>query len=225
MIIYKITNIINSKSYVGQTVYGLDRRWNQHNSKSSGCRALASAIRKHGKENFTIEIVAVCNSLSELNKQETKFIKEFNTLSPNGYNLTTGGEGKVLSEESKARISEANQGRKHSEDFRQSRRKNQTGKSHSEETKEKMSKVSTGKPKSDEHRFNISKSKTGTKLSSEHKNSIKQTLQIPIKCDQTGQVFASSADAAKELRIGKSTIIKILKKRKQSFKGLSFSYA
>lgn len=224
MIIYKITNLINSKAYIGQTIYELEQRWVQHNSKSSGCRAIANALRKYGKENFTIEIVTICYSLEELNAQEEKYIKEFNTLAPNGYNLTTGGESRILTEESRKKISIANKGRSHSEDFREMRRQLQSGKIRSEVTKNKMSKSSLGKPKTDEHRLNISKAKTGKKLSLDHKESIKKTLQKPIKCDQTGQLFESASAAAKELKIGKSTIIKILKKRKPSFKGLSFSY-
>ncbi len=224
MIIYKITNTINLKAYIGQTIYSLEERWSQHNSKSSGCVAIASALLKYGKENFTIEIMAICNSLEELNKKESQFIKEQNTISPYGYNLTSGGEGKTLTQEVKDKISKANKGRVHSEAFRQMRKDIQTGKSPSEETKIKMSAAASGKSKSDTHRANISKAKMGNKLPEYARQSIRLKLQKPIKCDQTNQIFASASHAAKELKIGKSTIMKILKKRKPYFKGLSFSY-
>lgn len=216
--------MINLKSYIGQTIYGLEERWAQHNSKSSGCRAISNALHKYGKEKFSIEIITICNSLSELNEKESYFIKEFNTLAPNGYNLTSGGDAKVLAEESRERISLANKGRSHSEEFKEIRRQIQTGRLCSQETKSKMSSSAIGKPKTDEHRKNISKAKIGTKLSKDHRESIRKTLQKPIRCDQSGQIFTSTSEAAKELKIGKSTIIKILKKRKPSFKGLSFSY-
>ncbi|NJO48147.1 MAG: GIY-YIG nuclease family protein [Leptolyngbyaceae cyanobacterium RM2_2_4] len=224
MIIYKITNLINSKSYVGQTICSLENRWAQHNSKSSRCRAISNALRKYGKEKFTIEILVICNSLKELNEQESIFIKKFNTLAPNGYNLTSGGEGKTFSEESRSKISNAKKGKAYSEQFKKMRSESQTGKNHSDDTKKKMSDSAVGKLKTDSHRANISKSKTGISLSAEHRESIRMTLQKPIKCDQTAQVFDSASAAAKELKIGKSTIIKILKKRRPSFKGLSFSY-
>ena len=55
-IIYKITNIINNKVYIGQTVNTIKQRWNKH-CHSNGCRSLYNAILKYGKENFNIEII------------------------------------------------------------------------------------------------------------------------------------------------------------------------
>ena len=55
-IIYKITNIINHKVYIGQTVNTLKNRWNKH-CHSSGCRILYNAILKYGKDSFTQEVI------------------------------------------------------------------------------------------------------------------------------------------------------------------------
>jgi hypothetical protein len=106
--IYKITNTINNKVYIGQTrthrknkdkyrPYGYLGRFNTHisdalcNTKKSQSRYLASSIRLHGKENFVIELVERCLS-EELNEREIYYISHYNSMYPNGYNLTSGGK-------------------------------------------------------------------------------------------------------------------------------------
>ena len=91
----------SDKKYVGQCVkflssgkkWGYIQRWKDHirdaNSKNY-CRQLNNAINKYGSENFTIEVIKECN-IYELNYYEEHYIKLYNTLSPNGYNLTSGG--------------------------------------------------------------------------------------------------------------------------------------
>jgi group I intron endonuclease len=72
--IYKITNLINNKCYYGQTRQPPNRRWSQHkqNAKKGGKMVLYAAMRKHGIENFTFEILQFCNSKSELAYYEAK---------------------------------------------------------------------------------------------------------------------------------------------------------
>lgn len=68
MIIYKITNKINGKLYVGQTIRPLKRRiWN-HLCKTG--TAISSALRKYGIENFVIEEIDRAETKEELNKKE-----------------------------------------------------------------------------------------------------------------------------------------------------------
>lgn len=104
MIIYKITNLINNKCYVGQTKRSLDERWYGHCSKD-GCTALHNAILKYGKESFKIEIIDRANTESELNEKERYWIEKLNTIAPLGYNLRSGGDRFELSEVSKQRLS------------------------------------------------------------------------------------------------------------------------
>ncbi len=104
--IYKITNSINSKIYIGQTTQSIKKRWCLH-KKSESCRAISSAIKKYGADSFKIEIIEECKTLQELNDREAYWIKEINSLSPNGYNLTTGGNSKTASVETKLKMSEA----------------------------------------------------------------------------------------------------------------------
>lgn len=103
MFIYKITNKINGKVYIGQTIRSLEIRWAEH--KYSKKTAISKAIQKYGEENFKIEEIDGANSQSELNYKEWLLIHKFNSLDRNkGYNSTEGGgAGGRRSEESKLR--------------------------------------------------------------------------------------------------------------------------
>jgi len=81
--VYKITNILNNKSYVGQkfSPVFIDKYW------GSGVY-IRKAIKKYGLENFKREILCWCKTRDELDDRELYYIKQYNTLSPNGYNLT-----------------------------------------------------------------------------------------------------------------------------------------
>ena len=105
-----ITNKITGKRNVGQTVQPLDIRWKQHQDKRSGCRLLIRSIQKHGPENFEIKVLSRCDSIEEMNHRESYYIRLFNTLAPNGYNLKTGGNNSRPSAETKALISAGNKG-------------------------------------------------------------------------------------------------------------------
>lgn len=89
-IIYKITNKVNGKSYIGQTRYSLEFRWRQHIHKKDNTY-FHNAIRKYGAENFSIEILEECE-VSKLNEREMFYIAKLNTFKE-GYNLTIGGDG------------------------------------------------------------------------------------------------------------------------------------
>ena len=100
MFIYKASNKINGKIYIGQTTVSIKKRWIDHCKPSRGkVSAISNAIQKHGRENFTIEEIDGANSLSELNYLEKYYICKFNSLSPSGYNLQIGGNNTVLSKE------------------------------------------------------------------------------------------------------------------------------
>lgn len=94
--IYKITNKINNKIYIGKTLDTIENRWKSHikDSKRTHCekRPLYSAFKKYGIENFIIEEVEHC-SVDQLNEREVYWI-EFYRSFKNGYNATRGGDGK-----------------------------------------------------------------------------------------------------------------------------------
>jgi hypothetical protein len=106
--IYKITNTVTGKCYIGQTVShklnkkkyrpsGYYNRYKDHiseainNTKKNQCTYLNNAIRKYGQESFIVELIAVCE-YDKMDLQEMHYIKEYNTMYPNGYNLTKGGK-------------------------------------------------------------------------------------------------------------------------------------
>ena len=86
--IYLITNLVNGKQYVGQSI-GIAHRWIEHkNSKEN--YPISKAIRKYGKDNFKFEIIENCLP-KDLDEKEKYYIKKYNTITPNGYNITYGG--------------------------------------------------------------------------------------------------------------------------------------
>ena len=110
--IYRITNNLNGKQYVGQTLHSdIHTRWNQHKRKCKTMlgRCLFNAYVKHGIENFKFEIVCVCFD-EACNDLEEFYIKKFGTLSPKGYNLKEGGRNSRHNEETKKLISEKKTG-------------------------------------------------------------------------------------------------------------------
>lgn len=94
-VIYKITNKINNKVYIGKTELSIDQRWSQHmRDADKKDYPLYRAIRKYGKENFSIEEIERCDS-EILSQRECYWIQYYNSFLK-GYNATLGGEGKLL---------------------------------------------------------------------------------------------------------------------------------
>lgn len=114
MKIYLIKNIINNKSYIGQTIRPVKARFMQH--IKSGRGLIGRAIKKYGMDNFKFEVLYDCLSVEDLNNKEIEFIKKFNTIAPNGYNLQGGGNSYPKSFNHKFKISEALKGIKVSEE-------------------------------------------------------------------------------------------------------------
>lgn len=109
MYIYIITNKIDGKKYVGQTTRNdpMDRVNEHFKISGGGSEYLQHAIQKHGKDNFDIEIISYLGaSQKALDAIEQWQIKKNNSLSPNGYNLTGGGNsGGKISDEIKQKLS------------------------------------------------------------------------------------------------------------------------
>lgn len=145
--IYVLENKENCKKYVGQTKNKASKRIRKHArlaEKGEGF-AISCAIKKYGLNSFKIEIFNVPNDL--LDFFEKSLIEKYNCMSPNGYNLESGGKkNKFMSEESKRKISLASLGHTLSEETKKilsekKIRENNPmyGKQHSDEVKEKMS--------------------------------------------------------------------------------------
>jgi len=159
MIIYKATNTINGMSYIGQTIFTIDERRLKH-ERLDDKSYFQNAIESHGKDVFEWEILYECSTPEELSEKEMFYVEHFNTLRPNGYNLTKGGEGSFWTGDNnpakmdwvRQKISDKAKGRKR-EDLSE-RNKSNSGKTYEEiygeeragEIKTLKSKQRTGKP-------------------------------------------------------------------------------
>ena len=108
-VIYVLT-APNGKRYVGQTCDFRERMYRHAQAKND--YAISRAIRKYGWENFGKEIVSDNVSAEDVDYFEKRWIQYFGTLAPNGYNLNNGGNGgKVVSDDTKRKLSEINKGK------------------------------------------------------------------------------------------------------------------
>jgi group I intron endonuclease len=253
MIIYKITNKVNNKVYIGQTIHTIEKRWSRHCSKNSGCLALVNAIKKHKKDSFTIEQIDSASSVEELNKKENEWILKCNSLYPNGYNLNTGGDSKVWSDESKLKISKSHKNKILSKTHRHNISKGvlkaidedpEKFKKGTVKMCENMSKMikSGNHPKknkkvSKEGRQNMSESKKGSKnpmfgkrLTENQLNGLEVAYKNRINnlpsvyCHQNGKVYKTVTAAAKELDLARSSVSNVLTGFRKNIKGYTFEY-
>lgn len=180
---YITTNLLNGKSYIGT------HQTDDLNDGYLGSGiAIKKAIKKIGKESFKMSVLELYTSLNEAFIGESKYIDKYNTLKPNGYNLSPKGglgihgcfseetkqkmsnsqKGRKLSKETRRRMSEAVRSR--GEDWKQKMREDTL--SRGQEWRDKLSEVKMGIEFSEEHKKNISKAKKGKKLTEEHKRNI-----------------------------------------------------
>jgi group I intron endonuclease len=180
--IYKITNNINGKIYIGQT-NNPTRRWWQHTSsarRNKGNQLITKAMIKHGLDNFDFSVICTCCTQEDTDETEILLIKQYNSTDMSiGYNLAKGGSKLVSTQEIRKKISVSlrefyknndnpNKGRKCSSESRANMSRaamgkpgTNKGKKFSEEWKQKISKSLTGKIITNEHRENLSKSHMG----------------------------------------------------------------
>lgn len=194
--IYKITNKINNKVYIGQTK-NLKSRIQRHlydfkNNKHPNIY-LYNSMRKHGIENFDVEIIFQGNfNQNELNDLEIDLIRLYNSNDKRfGYNMTEGGDGisgLKRSEITKQKISKSKKGKKRTEEHNKNLKeafekiifKSQKGKFVSLQTRQKQSNAQKGKKRSPQ---SIEKAKQtrlkndGYKLSEEHKRKLSEAAK------------------------------------------------
>lgn len=124
MFIYKLTNILNNKIYIGLTTETISERCRKRIAeakyKESRNSYILNAIRKHGSEVFKVEQLDTANTLEELQQKEIFYIQQYNSTDRNiGYNLTKGGEGNLglkMSDETKEKIRQKRLGDKWSDE-------------------------------------------------------------------------------------------------------------
>lgn len=113
--VYKITNKVTNKVYIGITNQGSGARYRHHwyESRIGEPSPIHRSMAKYGEENFTLEIIDFADTYDELKEKEKYWIKQYNSTDRTiGYNLTEGGDGtfgKKLSEETKDKIRQKHQ--------------------------------------------------------------------------------------------------------------------
>lgn len=107
MLIYKITNLVNNKVYIGLTTTSLQKRWNVHKCISKQKNShLYNAIRKYGIHNFSIEQIDSTSDFKKLGELERYYIALYDSQNPEkGYNITAGGESNQLDANPRAKLS------------------------------------------------------------------------------------------------------------------------
>ena len=177
--IYLITDTTNNMKYVGQHHYNKEGELDQ-NYHGSG--VIIKNIYKKRPETLKEEYIKTCYSEEEMCSDEQHYIKVFDTLWPNGYNLTEGGEGEIPCEETRKKISESNKGRIFSDEHRRKLSLVNKGKHLSEETRKKISESTSGeknpfynKHHSEETRRKISDSRKGIPAHNKGKHPTEET--------------------------------------------------
>lgn len=99
----------SGKSYIGQTIRSIAKRFNAHRLESSRCAAISNAIQKYGWKNFEKDWYECPDE--DLNFDEDLLIREMGTLYPDGYNLTEGGGNGKPSEETRQKQRKAHLGK------------------------------------------------------------------------------------------------------------------
>lgn len=245
MLIYKITNLINGKVYIGQTVRPLNQRLANH--KLYPKSLISNAFKKYGIENFTIETIDTAVNKEELDSKERMWIEHYNSISPNGYNLTKGGggtlgyklsketrlkisrankgkpshtKGKVLSEETKRKISISRKGKYSGEN------NPNYGKTHSLETRRKISEANKGRKLSEVAKRAISEGHKGLVLSEETKAKISASMQSKrrVKNCDTNEIFESITAASKKYSLPKSDIVRVCRGKRKRTGGYRWEY-
>lgn len=166
--VYITTNLITGKQYVGDhSTNNLEK----DKYLGSGKPYFLNALNEYGQENFKREILEFFNTKEEAFNAQEKYIIQYSTLVPNGYNISPkGGHGisGCLSEETKEKIRIKNTGKKRSKETKEKQRLKKLGTKRSDESKNKQSetfKINGSKKKENHHMW-------GKQLSPEHKKAL-----------------------------------------------------
>ncbi len=165
-VVYLIIDGTNDKEYVGQTTRSVEIRFKEHANYNDSY--INHAIRAHGEDMFATAILKVCMNKEELDFWERYFIRSRNTIYPNGYNLTDGGEGGIPCEEVRKRMSVARKGHEVSDETRaklsearRGERNPRYGKKNTPEHQAKIVASNLGKKRTPETCKNISEALKG----------------------------------------------------------------
>jgi group I intron endonuclease len=216
----------SGKQYVGQT-WDEEQRRNHHSKARGKCPAFHQAVRKYGYGNFKYEVLyRDIEAQEEMDRLEMQEIASHNTISPNGYNLSTGGSSGRMCEEARKKISDSRIGMQFTEEHRANLRK---AKEYvSPETRQKMREQKLGKKQSPELIKKRSDARRGHKHSlisnkktAWHRHLIQQRY---VRCIELNVIFDCSQTAAKVLDGSGSGITNAAAGRTETSGGYHWEY-
>ena len=184
-IIYRITNKVNGKCYIGQTTIPLYKRWHAHKKASGRCVSISGAIQKYGIDAFEIQKIDEAGSREELDAKEIAHIDAANSLIHEfGYNLRNGGMCAEFSDETRALMSAKKKGRTLTAEHKAKIAHAGKGRRHTAESIVKQSLAKKGKPKTAQHRANMCKPRPDFVMSEAHKAAISKAATGAIFTDE-----------------------------------------
>jgi group I intron endonuclease len=211
--LYKITNIVNNKIYIGQT-NNPSLRWSQHRSDAKyakGVMVITRAITKYGSDKFEFELIASCKTQEDVDETETVAIRQYESRDPSiGYNIDEGGGSATRTPEVCQKISDG------LNKFYETHSRWNGGIAWSQEVKDKISKshislpgTNNGKTFSDEWVIKISKSLAGkpNKLLRRFTDEIEKEI-----CKLYVEEEKSTYALGKEFKCQRTTIADILRR-------------
>lgn len=217
--VYIHTNKANGKKYIGITKQKPENRWGKDGvNYKNKCPHFWNAILKYGWDSFAHDIIATELNQEDACRMEIEMIAQFKTQDRRyGYNTMEGGTAPSIPDEVRAKMSASMQG-------------NRNGLGHpcSDEKKNKISRAQKGKTLTEEHKKHISeakKGKTHKSLSDESRKKIADKHdKRQVFCYETGVVYESIQECARQLDIDATAICSVCKGKHKTVKGYHFKY-
>ena len=197
--IYKIVNDFNNQIYIGKTKNTAKKRWYQHTHNDlNNNQYIHRAMRLYGIEHFHYEIIETnIETIEELNQKEKYYIKYFNSMAPNGYNETEGGDGggdTIALQEWCL--------------------------SHPEEVK-----INRDKARQKAHQWQKENSELFKNIIRENQKKASKARKIPVKCIEINIIYDSASDAAKAVNLaGPSHITAVCRGKRKTAGGYHWTY-
>lgn len=197
--VYLISSVATDKKYVGVTSQHFEKRFTAHKwyaRKNGRCSALYAAMRKYGDQAFSVELIEECSSFEEMNEREIYWIAKLGTLSPDGYNLTTGGDAGKPCEMVAKMASERLKGKPMPESNYKALQKVWADPAWQERRRLAV-KAAMNRP---EVREATGVRQRGVPKSAKHIESLREKRSKAVLCVDTGQMFEAIVDAVNWIR-------------------------
>lgn len=233
--IYKYTNKVNGKVYIGQTSRTLEERAQTNGRNYRECRRFYNAILKYSWESFVPEILEMVDTVEAANEREQYYIVLYNSTDDRfGYNIAPGGDNKKMSDDTRRLISQ-----KAKERYLDKTANPMYGRKHSPEARkiQREKKIGPNNPMYGSTWSSTQYEKSGTRgkrlnLTDEQRLVIRERFSTigktvglrPVRCVEDGEVYPSIMDAALKYGVSKSTLCGHLKGAQKTCRGRHFEY-